>query len=94
MCIERTTLRIAQTLPGILRWFEVVEKHKTILSPIENAIDTVTKKNAQIQSLTRKLSANQKDQTNVNQLTMMLSGTIDAAVGGGLKKFEEVRISP
>ena len=35
LCIERTTLRLTNKLPGILRWFEVAERSTVVLSPIE-----------------------------------------------------------
>ena len=91
LCIERTTLKLSNKLPGILRWFEVTHSSSVTLSPIENAIDAVTNKNEQIRALMAEYEASAPD--NINPLTMLLNGTIDAAVQGGLKKYEQMRAS-
>ena len=82
-------MRTVSKLPGILRWFEIADKKTHILSPIEVAIDSVTKKNDQIRTVMAEYRSNDPN-SNVSPLTMLLNGTVDAAVQGGLKKYEEV----
>ena len=90
LCIERTTLRLTNKLPGILRWFEVAERSTVVLSPIETAIDAVTNKSEQLATLIGEYES-PTPPASLNPLTMLLNGTIDAAVQGGLKKYEQVR---
>lgn len=39
--IERTTLTTEAKLPGILRWFEVIEKRSELLAPVQYACETM-----------------------------------------------------
>ena len=91
LCIERTLLRTSFKLPGILRWFEVIDSTTKTLSPIETAIDAMEKKNREIQFLTAQFVTEKVN--NVKTLSMVLNGTIDAAVQGGIKKYQEVCIA-
>ncbi|KAG9342289.1 hypothetical protein JZ751_016791 [Albula glossodonta] len=59
--VERTTLTLVQSLPGISRWFEV-EKRDLCQA---------------------------RQMNNINPLTMCLNGVIDAAVNGGLTRYQE-----
>ncbi|XP_034381917.1 dedicator of cytokinesis protein 4b isoform X6 [Cyclopterus lumpus] len=61
--VERTTLTLVQSLPGISRWFEVDKR------------ELVECQSRQMQ--------------NINPLTMCLNGVIDAAVNGGLARYQE-----
>lgn len=85
--IERTTLVIAEPLPSILRWFEVVEKHTVSLSPIEVACETVDKMNKELRHLISQYTADPK--RTISPLSMRLQGVIDSAVNGGIAKYQE-----
>lgn len=75
-------------MPGILRWFEVVESDTSQLTPIEAAIDTMENMNRTLRTLVAEYSSNSNQ--NVNPLTMRLNGVLDAAVMGGTSKYQEV----
>lgn len=84
-------MRIAEKLPGILRWFEILEHQTVLLSPIQVAIDSMERKNSELHVLTD--SYKERRMSDVRSLTMNLSGTIDAAVSGGFSKYQEVCLS-
>uniref|UniRef100_T1IUW7 Dedicator of cytokinesis protein 3 n=1 Tax=Strigamia maritima TaxID=126957 RepID=T1IUW7_STRMM len=90
--IERTTLVTASSLPGILRWFEVLERRVIELSPIEYACETMTNVNQQLRQLINQYSSDPK--RNINPLSMRLQGIIDAAVMGGISKYQEAFFGP
>ena len=59
------------------------------MSPLENAIEVLENKNQQLKTLIAQCQARQMQ--NVNPLTMCLNGVIDAAVNGGVARYQEVR---
>ncbi|XP_035282476.1 dedicator of cytokinesis protein 4-like isoform X1 [Anguilla anguilla] len=85
--VERTTLTLVQSLPGISRWFEVEKRELIEMSPLENAIEVMENKNLQLRSLISQCQTRQMN--NINPLTMCLNGVIDAAVNGGLTRYQE-----
>ncbi|XP_058841773.1 dedicator of cytokinesis protein 4-like isoform X6 [Acipenser ruthenus] len=85
--VERTTLTLVQSLPGISRWFEVEKRELVEMSPLENAIEVIENKNLQLRALITQCQARQM--YNINPLTMCLNGVIDAAVNGGLARYQE-----
>ncbi|OXB54120.1 hypothetical protein ASZ78_002139 [Callipepla squamata] len=86
MWIERTTFVTAYPLPGILRWFAVTSTTTTVISPLENAIETMMKTNEKILS---EINRHQNDPgLPVNPLSMLLNGIVDPAVMGGFAKYE------
>uniref|UniRef100_A0A663FID1 Dedicator of cytokinesis 2 n=1 Tax=Aquila chrysaetos chrysaetos TaxID=223781 RepID=A0A663FID1_AQUCH len=86
MWIERTTFVTAYPLPGILRWFAVTSTTTTIISPLENAIETMMKTNEKIMS---EINRHQNDPSlPINPLSMLLNGIVDPAVMGGFAKYE------
>lgn len=88
MWLERTYLTTSYPLPGILTWFPVLTTSSYSLSPIENAIETMEKTNA---NLKKTILQNMNDPSQqISQLTMMLNGIIEPAVNGGTSKYEEV----
>ncbi|KAG2471012.1 DOCK3 protein, partial [Polypterus senegalus] len=89
--IERTTLILTHPLPGISRWFEVEKREVVEVSPLENAIYVVENKNHELRTL---ISQYQHKQLhgNINLLSMCLNGVIDAAVNGGIARYQEVHI--
>uniref|UniRef100_A0A673X1L2 Dedicator of cytokinesis 3 n=1 Tax=Salmo trutta TaxID=8032 RepID=A0A673X1L2_SALTR len=86
--IERTTLILTLPLPGISRWFEVDKRELVEVSPLENAIYVVENKNHELRTL---ISQYQHKQLhgNINLLSMCLNGVIDAAVNGGIARYQE-----
>ncbi|MGH0125600.1 UNVERIFIED_CONTAM: hypothetical protein FKN15_010366 [Acipenser sinensis] len=88
--VERTTLTLVQSLPGISRWFEVEKRELVEMSPLENAIEVIENKNLQLRALITQCQARQMH--NINPLTMCLNGVIDAAVNGGLARYQEAQI--
>ncbi|XP_017306238.1 dedicator of cytokinesis protein 3 [Ictalurus punctatus] len=86
--IERTTLILTHPLPGISRWFEVDKRELVEVSPLENAISVVENKNQELRTL---ISQYQHKQLhgNINLLSMCLNGVIDAAVNGGIARYQE-----
>ncbi|OWK56746.1 Dedicator of cytokinesis protein 2 [Lonchura striata] len=87
MWIERTTFRTAYPLPGILRWFVVTSTETIIISPLENAIETMMKTNEKIMS---EINRHQNDSSlPINPLSMLLNGIVDPAVMGGFTKYEK-----
>ena len=85
-------MHTASQLPGILRWFEVVETESITLNPIEAAIDTMDNKNKELRQLVAQYST-ECAPNDLNPLTMRLNGNIDAAVGGGIAKYQEAFFS-
>ncbi|XP_019738611.1 dedicator of cytokinesis protein 4b isoform X5 [Hippocampus comes] len=85
--VERTTLTLVQSLPGISRWFEVDKRELVEVSPLENAIEVIENKNLQLRTLIAQCQSRQMQ--NVNPLTMCLNGVVDAAVNGGLARYQE-----
>ncbi|GAA6106955.1 dedicator of cytokinesis protein 3 isoform X2 [Tachysurus ichikawai] len=86
--IERTTLILTHPLPGISCWFEVEKRELVEVSPLENAISVVENKNQELRTL---ISQYQHKQLhgNINLLSMCLNGVIDAAVNGGIARYQE-----
>uniref|UniRef100_A0A4W4EBC1 Dedicator of cytokinesis 4b n=1 Tax=Electrophorus electricus TaxID=8005 RepID=A0A4W4EBC1_ELEEL len=85
--VERTTLTLVQSLPGISRWFEVEKRELVEVSPLENAIEVLENKNLQLRTLIAQCQTRQM--SNINPLTMCLNGVVDAAVNGGLARYQE-----
>lgn len=61
------------------------------VSPLENAIYVVENKNQELRTL---ISQYQHKQLhgNINLLSMCLNGVIDAAVNGGIARYQEVSV--
>uniref|UniRef100_A0AAY4C035 Dedicator of cytokinesis 3 n=1 Tax=Denticeps clupeoides TaxID=299321 RepID=A0AAY4C035_9TELE len=86
--IERTTLILSHPLPGISRWFEVEKRELVEVSPLENAISVVENKNQELRTLITQYQHKQLH-GNINLLSMCLNGVIDAAVNGGIARYQE-----
>ncbi|KAJ8358994.1 hypothetical protein SKAU_G00155190 [Synaphobranchus kaupii] len=87
--IERTTLILLHPLPGISRWFEVEKRELVEVSPLENAIYVVENKNQELRTLISQYQHKQHLHGNINLLSMCLNGVIDAAVNGGIARYQE-----
>uniref|UniRef100_A0A674AYY7 Dedicator of cytokinesis 3 n=1 Tax=Salmo trutta TaxID=8032 RepID=A0A674AYY7_SALTR len=86
--IERTTLILSRPLPGISRWAEVEKRELLEVSPLENAIYVVENKTQELRTLISQYQHRQH-QGNINPLSMLLNGVIDAAVNGGIARYQE-----
>lgn len=60
------------------------------MTPLENAIEVLENKNQQLKTLISQCQTRQMQ--NINPLTMCLNGVIDAAVNGGVSRYQEVRL--
>uniref|UniRef100_A0A803TEX3 Dedicator of cytokinesis 2 n=1 Tax=Anolis carolinensis TaxID=28377 RepID=A0A803TEX3_ANOCA len=87
MWIERTSFVTAYKLPGILRWFEVVSMSQTTISPLENAIETMSMTNEKILTMINQYQGDEN--LPINPLSMLLNGIVDPAVMGGFAKYEK-----
>ncbi|KAM4748805.1 dedicator of cytokinesis protein 2 [Rhinophrynus dorsalis] len=87
MWIERTTFVTAYRLPGILRWFEVTSMSHATISPLENAIETMSATNEKILMLINQYQSDEN--LPINPLSMCLNGIVDPAVMGGFAKYEK-----
>ncbi|XP_038069209.1 dedicator of cytokinesis protein 3-like [Patiria miniata] len=84
--VEQTQLTIENTLPSLLRWADVIESETVEQTPIQNAVSVMENKNKAIRTITAEMYANPNG--SINPLSMVLQGTIDAAVQGGPKKYK------
>ncbi|KRG01267.1 dedicator of cytokinesis protein 1 isoform X1 [Drosophila mojavensis] len=85
--LERTELITQYPLPGILRWFPVVDTHTFKISPIKRAVEIMKETNKDIRQL---VILHQHDSSlHINPLSMKLNGIVDPAVMGGFAKYEE-----
>ncbi|RWS21943.1 dedicator of cytokinesis protein 3-like isoform X4, partial [Leptotrombidium deliense] len=90
--IERTTLTIDSKLPGILRWFEVIDKVVTELSPVEHACETIDNMIRELQKLITSYTS--EPLKPISPLSMRLQGVIEAAVNGGIAKYQDAFFNP
>ncbi|XP_015108826.1 dedicator of cytokinesis protein 3 isoform X1 [Diachasma alloeum] len=85
--IERTTLLTEAKLPGILRWFEVIERRSELLAPVQYACETMQNVETELRRLVAQYTA--EPHRNINPFSMRLQGIIDANVMGGITKYQE-----
>jgi hypothetical protein len=91
--IERTTYQTVESLPGILRWSEVQSQpHSVELCPVENALESVLNRNKDMRRVIAQCVADPSQ--GVMTLGMSLNGIIDAAVNGGVAKYEMAFLVP
>lgn len=83
---ECTVYTTAYRFPGILRWFEVVDTEVSEKNPVENGMEMVLDNVQQLRTVINRIRADPTQST--NPLTMKLNGTLDAAVNGGVSKFD------
>lgn len=79
--VGRSMLKIKKQLPDILPWSEVVSQEYIEISPITNAIETVSSMNVELSKLI--LSYTKEPSKQLSPLTMRLQGVLEAAVNGG-----------
>ncbi|XP_075430307.1 dedicator of cytokinesis protein 3 isoform X1 [Ascaphus truei] len=86
--IERSSLTLSHSLPGISRWFEVQKRELVEVSPLENALQVLGNKTQEIRALITQYQHHTL-YGNINLLSMCLNGVIDAAVNGGIARYQE-----
>ena len=59
--IERTVYTSNSEFPGILKWFEVVEKNVSFVSPLQFACETMATKNDELKQFVREYSSDRYD---------------------------------
>ncbi|XP_055851030.1 dedicator of cytokinesis protein 1 isoform X1 [Episyrphus balteatus] len=90
--LERTVITTSFPLPGILRWFPVVNSEKFKISPIALAVETMESTNKALRDL---IIAHRNDENiPINPLSMKINGIVDPAVMGGFGKYEEAFLTP
>uniref|UniRef100_A0A8C5PP34 Dedicator of cytokinesis 3 n=1 Tax=Leptobrachium leishanense TaxID=445787 RepID=A0A8C5PP34_9ANUR len=86
--IERSTLTLSHSLPGISCWFEVQKRELVEVSPLENALQVLGNKTQELRALITQYQHHTLH-GNINLLSMCLNGVIDAAVNGGITRYQE-----
>lgn len=84
MWIERTRMRTANPLPGILRWFEVVDKKVEQITPVRYACERIEEVNRQLKCLVNQYISDQSGK-NVNPLSMKLQVSFNSITSNPLK---------
>lgn len=84
---ERTTLT-TNTLPGILPFFQVFLIETSTVSPIESAIEDLERTNDRLSCMVNRFKADKRQVEDVRLLGQLLLGIVDAAVNGGIAKYE------
>lgn len=85
---ERTTLT-TNTLPGMLPFFPVYLMEISVVSPIESAIEDLERTNDRLSCMVNRFKADKRQVEDVRLLGQLLLGIVDAAVNGGIAKYEE-----
>ena len=80
-------LEIENHLPGILRWFEVIDRQTDEIPPVKYACETMQSVELELRQLVTTYTVEPK--RNLNPFTMRLQGIIDANVQGGISKYQQ-----
>ena len=74
------------TFPTIHRRSQIIRKDVKESHPIENAFKSVQEKNKELEEFNSKFAS---ENAQLQSFTMILKGTIDAAVNGGTEKYKD-----
>ncbi|XP_064489712.1 dedicator of cytokinesis protein 3-like isoform X2 [Ornithodoros turicata] len=85
--IERTVLYTDGCLPSILRWLEVTHQRVEEIPPIVHACESIEAMNKELCRLIAQYTSDPKRP--ISPLSMRLTGVIEAAVNGGIAKYQE-----
>lgn len=85
---ERTTLT-TNTLPGMLPFFPVYLVEASVVTPIESAIEDLERANDRLSSMVNRFKSDKRHVEDIRPLGQLLLGVVDAAVNGGITKYEE-----
>jgi len=93
---ERRILYSEASFPNIARKANVINYATVRSSPIENAIQAIKNKNDELLELERKyepLSLEEKQDVNINSLSLALTSVIDSPLNGGVHKYKTAFLS-
>jgi hypothetical protein len=85
--IKKSFLVTEVSFPAIHRSSEIIKRYEFEATPIETAISAIENKTEELLMFIEKHS-NEKG-INISPFTMALNGVIDAAVNGGVKKYQD-----
>uniref|UniRef100_A0A914XB44 DOCKER domain-containing protein n=1 Tax=Plectus sambesii TaxID=2011161 RepID=A0A914XB44_9BILA len=95
---ERTTLKTRAALPTIVPWSEVVSEKTELVSPVQTACECVRDKNAELRramdACMRQMVDQDQNSLFSQHLLMILKGTIEAAVNGGIIVYQNAFFTP
>lgn len=89
--LERTSHWTKRKFPNILKWSTIESTRKVDMTPIENAIESILSKNQELVNIIEEYK--EKKNANVNRLSMILNGVIDANVNGGIANYQNAFLS-
>lgn len=95
--VEKTYLRCEDAFPTVLRRSEIAEVYVVEISPLEKAIEDVTAKTSELETLEKKYLSIRKVSTgkiNTNRLSMALNGAVDAPTEGGIPLYKSTFFAP
>ncbi|KAK9469307.1 hypothetical protein V1512DRAFT_255951 [Lipomyces arxii] len=88
--IEKTIFTTKEKFPAILRRSEIVSSETIRVSPVTNAAQLVTSKTSEILLAARRSAAARDEETYSAQLSMLVSGSVDAPVNGGVQQYRNL----
>lgn len=91
--VQKTSIVTAESFPSNRRRMECKSRREVLVSPIENAIQTMKNKNAELREKVAVVASAPAGPVDVGPLSMNLNGMIDAAVNGGTNKYIEAFLS-
>ncbi|CEQ42400.1 SPOSA6832_04218 [Sporobolomyces salmonicolor] len=96
---EKTVLICEESFPTVLRRSEIIEIRLIEISPLENALQDVDRKRAELSNLERRyraLSLTEPDarKINSNPLSMALNGAVDAPLNQGIPHYRHAFLAP
>ncbi|KAK9374049.1 uncharacterized protein V1513DRAFT_125195 [Lipomyces chichibuensis] len=84
--VEKTVFVTKEAFPTILRRSVIQSSEITRVSPLTNAADSVSRKTSEILHIARQ-ALSQPDESHSAQLSMVVSGAVDAPVNGGVQQY-------
>ncbi len=79
---------------SVLCYFSFLTANESLLQeeldPLENAIQSISSKNKELADIITTFE--RFPESNINPLSMVLNGVIDANVNGGISKYQKVRL--
>ncbi|KAK9242324.1 hypothetical protein V1506DRAFT_90492 [Lipomyces tetrasporus] len=84
--VEKTVFTTKEAFPTILRRSVIQSSEATWVSPLTSASDAVIRKTSEILHIARH-TLSHNDESNSAQLSMVLSGAVDAPVNGGVQQY-------
>lgn len=82
--VEKTFVRCEDVFPTVIRRSLVEHTETIVVSPLENALDDLNRKTAELEALVHKYEAQAVGKPTTNRLAMELNAAVDAPVNGGI----------